>query len=308
MRLLFAGTPDFAAVHLRALIGAGQEVCAVITQPDQPVGRGRKMTPSPVKQFAMQHDIPVLQPNRLVRADLSAYPVDLMIVVAYGQILRPDVLAFPTRGCINVHASLLPKWRGAAPIARAILAGDRETGISLMQMDRGLDTGAVLAQVRTPIEKTDTSASLEARLAELGQDLLVSSLDEFDNLAPVAQASSGETYAEKIQTSEAQIDWLQPAEHVRNHIHGFNPHPGAFSFANDLRVKFWTAELQTGSHTAAPGTILDVTRQGLIVCCGEGSLLVTSLQLPVGKGRVLVGHEIRNAGHLTRGELLTRNE
>ena len=298
MKLLFTGTPEFAAVHLRALAASSHEILAVITQPDQPVGRGRKLTPSAVKQQAMANDIPVIQPNRLTREDLAPYPADLMVVVAYGQILKPGVLSFPRRGCVNVHASLLPRWRGAAPIARSILAGDSETGVCLMRMDEGLDTGDVLARVSTAISTVDTSASLEIRLGELGQQLLVSSLDSFDTLEPQVQSTTGMTYAAKVNTAEAQIDWCLPSDQVRAHIHGFNPHPGAFSYLGELRVKFWTAETHEGGPQAAPGTISNLNKRGLTVACGEGNLMVTALQLPVGKGRVLVGHEIRNAGTL----------
>ena len=195
MNVLFAGTPEFAAVHLGVLLGATHEVTAVITQPDQLVGRGRKLAPSPVKRLALAHQIPVIQPQRLTINDLLPFPADLMIVVAYGQILRTDVLTFPSSGCVNVHASLLPRWRGAAPIARSVLAGDTESGVCLMQMDEGLDTGDVLAQVSTSISPADTSGSLEARLGELGSRLLVESLNTFDTLVPLPQSSVGMTYA-----------------------------------------------------------------------------------------------------------------
>ena len=306
MNVLFAGTPEFAAVHLGALLGATHEVTAVITQPDQLVGRGRKLAPSPVKRLALAHQIPVIQPQRLTIDDLLPFPADLMIVVAYGQILRTDVLTFPTRGCVNVHASLLPRWRGAAPIARSVLAGDTESGVCLMQMDEGLDTGGVLAQVSTSISPVDTSGSLEARLGELGSRLLVESLNTFDTLVPLPQSSVGMTYATKIKTAEAAIDWDLPSEQVRAHIHGFNPQPGAFSFLGDLRVKFWRSDSLENQHSSAPGTILDINKAGLKVACGSGALLVHSLQLPVGKGRVLKGHEIRNVTHLKAGGRFTR--
>lgn len=215
MKLLFAGTPDFAAASLAALLAAGHTVLAVLTQPDRPAGRGMKLQPSPVKALALQHGLPVLQPTSLktpdIQAELAAYGADMMVVAAYGLLLPPAVLALPRWGCVNVHASLLPRWRGAAPIHRAIEAGDAETGITIMQMDVGLDTGAMLLTRRTVLTPTDTTGSLHDRLAVQGGEAIVAALADWAALTAVPQPDAGVTYAHKITKTEAELDWAQPA-------------------------------------------------------------------------------------------------
>lgn len=295
MRAIFAGTPEFAAVALAAIHAAGIEVPLVLTQPDRPAGRGMQMHASPVKQFALQHHIPVAQPASLKLdgkfADqaqqthqlLSTTDHDVMVVAAYGLILPPSVLAIAPRGCINIHASLLPRWRGAAPIHRAIEAGDVETGITIMQMDAGLDTGDMLLVAREPISPSDTTGELHDRLARLGGKLIVEALHRLNanELVPSPQPLEGVTYAAKITKDEATLDWQQPASALLRHIHAFNPAPGASAQLGDTVLKIWRAEQVTG--TGQPGSILAVDMHGVTVACGEQALLLTELQKPGGK-------------------------
>jgi methionyl-tRNA formyltransferase len=295
MRAIFAGTPEFAAVALAAMHTAGIEVPLVLTQPDRPAGRGMQMHASPVKQFALQHHIPVAQPASL-RLDgkfadqaqqthqlLSTTDHDVMVVAAYGLILPPSVLTIAPRGCINIHASLLPRWRGAAPIHRAIEAGDVETGITIMQMDAGLDTGDMLLVAREPISPSDTTGELHDRLARLGGKLIVEALHRLsaNELVPSPQPLEGVTYAAKITKDEATLDWQQPASALLRHIHAFNPAPGASAQLGDTVLKIWRAEQVTG--TGQPGSILAVDMHGITVACGEQALLLTELQKPGGK-------------------------
>ena len=295
MNILFAGTPAFAAQHLKQLAERGVSFCAVITQPDKPGKRGKKPVPSEVKRVAEQLHLPVLQPAKLTAADITAFAPDLLIVVAYGQILRPDLLALPTHGCINVHASILPRWRGAAPIQRAIEAGDAETGVCIMQMDAGLDTGDVLRQVTCPISPTDTSLTLMEKLSELGVDGLVQTLNDIEQgkLQPLPQPEEG-TYAKKILKQEAQIDWHTDALSIVRKIHAFNPDPVCFSHLNDLRVKFYQAQFVEADNQA-PGEILEVSKRGVLVAAKDGAVLLQRLQLPIGKGAILTGSDILNA-------------
>ena len=295
MRAIFAGTPEFAAVALAAIHAAGIEVPLVLTQPDRPAGRGMQMHASPVKQFALQHHIPVAQPASLKLdgkfADqaqqthqlLSTTDHDVMVVAAYGLILPPSVLTIAPRGCINIHASLLPRWRGAAPIHRAIEAGDVETGITIMQMDAGLDTGDMLLVAREPISPSDTTGELHDRLARLGGKLIVEALHRLNanELTPTPQPAEGVTYAAKITKDEATLDWQQPASALLRHIHAFNPAPGASAQLGDTVLKIWRAEQVTG--TGQPGSILAVDMHGVTVACGEQALLLTELQKPGGK-------------------------
>ena len=295
MRAIFAGTPEFAAVALAAIHAAGIEVPLVLTQPDRPAGRGMQMHASPVKQFALQHHIPVAQPASLKLdgkfADqaqqthqlLSTTDHDVMVVAAYGLILPPSVLTIAPRGCINIHASLLPRWRGAAPIHRAIEAGDVETGITIMQMDAGLDTGDMLLVAREPISPSDTTGELHDRLATLGGRLIVEALHRLNanELTPTPQPAEGVTYAAKITKDEATLDWQQPASALLRHIHAFNPAPGASAQLGDTVLKIWRAEQVTG--TGQPGSILAVDMHGVTVACGEQALLLTELQKPGGK-------------------------
>jgi len=287
MRIVFAGTPEFAAQHLQALTDAGREVIAVYTQPDRPAGRGQKLMPSPVKQLALQHNIPVHQPQTLrdpaAQAELASLQADLMVVVAYGLILPQAVLDMPRLGCINSHASLLPRWRGAAPIQRAIEAGDAESGVTVMQMEAGLDTGPMLLKVRTPIAPDDTGGSLHDRLAALGSNAVVEAVSalEAGTLAGEIQDDSLATYAHKLNKDEARIDWTRPAVELERRVRAFHPWPICHSTLDGAAVKIHAAEPGTGH--GVPGQIIDADKNGLDVACGEGSLRLTRLQLAGGK-------------------------
>ena len=290
LRVLFAGTPEFAAKHLAPLCDSGHEVLAVYTQPDRPAGRGKKLTASPVKQLAEARAIPVLQPPSLrdpsAQETLAAFAADLLIVVAYGLILPQAVLDAPRFGCINVHASLLPRWRGAAPIQRAIEAGDTETGITIMQMDAGLDTGAMLATARCPIDEHTTAASLHDALADIGPPLLLDVLDDLPGYQQQARAQddANATYADKILKSEAEIDWSLDATALARRIAAFNPFPICYTELGGERVKIWEGRAQSLPGTLeAPGTILQADSRGLLVACGSGALAITRLQLPGGR-------------------------
>lgn len=291
LNLIFAGTPDFAATHLQALIDSPHNVVAVYTQPDKPAGRGKKLQASPVKQLAEQHHIPVYQPKSLrnaeVQAELKALNADLMVVVAYGLILPEAVLnAFPF-GCLNVHGSLLPRWRGAAPIQRAIWAGDSETGVTIMQMDIGLDTGDMLHKVSTPITADETSASLYHKLAELAPPALLEVLNGLTagQFPPEKQQDSLANYAEKLTKEEAKLDWQLPALQLERNIRAFNPAPMAFLTVNvngvEERIKVYQAEVLP--HQAqAIGTVVAVNKQGIQIATQQGVLNLTQLQ-PSGK-------------------------
>jgi methionyl-tRNA formyltransferase len=292
-RLIFAGTPEFARVSLSALVDAGMLPLAVLTQPDRPAGRGRRIAPGPVKRFADERGIPVWQPSTLinkgVRQELEALELDAIIVAAYGLLLPQDLLAVPRAGCINVHASLLPRWRGAAPIQAAILAGDRETGISLMQMDAGLDTGAVYVQEALEIRATETAGELHDRLADLGARLLLRHLTDIldGRLQPTPQREAEATRAGKIGKEEALLDWHLPAAMLARKVRAFDPVPGARFMLDDEQVKCWSARPLTDS-TGTPGDVLSVPegpQDGIVVACGEGALCLLELQRP-GRGRV----------------------
>jgi len=287
MRIVFAGTPEFAAQHLQALLDAKRQVVAVYTQPDRPAGRGQKLMPSPVKQLALQHGIPVYQPQTLrdpaAQAELDGLQADLMVVVAYGLILPQAVLDMPRLGCINSHASLLPRWRGAAPIQRAIEAGDAESGVTVMQMEAGLDTGPMLLKVSTPITREDTGGTLHDRLAELGSRVVVEAAAalEAGTLKGEVQDDSLATYAHKLNKDEARLDWQRPAVELERLVRAFNPWPICHSSLDGAPVKIHAAQLSTGQ--GAPGQIIEASKDGLEVACGEGSLTLTRLQLPGGK-------------------------
>jgi methionyl-tRNA formyltransferase len=289
LNIIFAGTPEFAAASLQALIATSHHVCAVYTQPDRPAGRGRKLKPSPVKQLALQHELPVLQPATLKSADaqqqLAVFKADLMVVVAYGLILPAAVLQTPRLGCINVHASLLPRWRGAAPIQRAILAGDQQTGVTIMQMDEGLDTGDMLLVRTTPIHNDDTAQSLHDRLAQIGAEALVYSLRLLveDELQPQPQDDAQATYAAKLQKSEAQIDWQQSAAQIQRQVRAFNPWPVAQTVIDDSTLRIWNAQTVTESSDAVSGKVIRESGSGIDVATGNGVLRITQLQLPGGK-------------------------
>lgn len=287
MRIVFAGTPEFAAQHLQALLDAGRQIVAVYTQPDRPAGRGQKLMPSPVKQLALQHSVPVYQPQTLrdpaAQAELAALKADLMVVVAYGLILPQAVLDLPRLGCINSHASLLPRWRGAAPIQRAIQAGDTESGVTVMRMEAGLDTGPMLLEVRTPIGAEDTGGSLHDRLAALGSQAVVEALAalEAGELPGESQDDSLATYAHKLNKDEARLDWNRPAAELERLVRAFHPWPICHTSLDSAVLKIHAAAL--GEGQGRPGEILAASRDGLLVACGEGALLLTRLQLPSGK-------------------------
>ena len=297
-RVIFAGTPEFARASLSALVAHGIVPVAVLTQPDRPAGRGKRVTPSPVKRFAEQHEIPVMQPATLreqtVADALAALEPDLLIVAAYGLLLPQNVLDIPTSGCLNVHASLLPRWRGAAPIQAAILAGDRQTGISLMAMTAGLDCGPVFATAAIDIGADETAGELHDRLAVLGGSLLVEKLDDILNgtLSAVEQDDAEASYAGKINKQDARLDWSQDADTLARHVRAYDPVPGAFFFVADdaatstdslIRIKCWRGSAVPHVR-GAPGEVLESGRDGVIVACGDGGLRLEELQLP-GKRR-----------------------
>ena len=288
LRIIFAGTPDFSARHLDALLSSGHQVVGVFTQPDRPAGRGKKLMPSPVKVLAEEHGLPVFQPaslrpqeNQQLVADLNA---DVMVVVAYGLILPKAVLDMPRLGCINVHGSLLPRWRGAAPIQRSLWAGDADTGVTIMQMDVGLDTGDMLYKLSCPITDEDTSATLYDKLAELGPKGLIDTLQQLaDNrVQPEVQDEALVTYAEKLTKEEARLDWSLPAAQLERCIRAFNPWPMSWLEIDGQPVKVWQASVIAGPVNAAPGTIIEANKQGIQVATVEGILNLESLQ-PAGK-------------------------
>ena len=289
-KLLFAGTPEFARTSLQALIASGVTPVAVLTQPDRPAGRGKRLTASPVKHLAEELGIPVLQPARLgdpaVISELENLEPDIMIVAAYGLLLPQSVLDIPARGCVNVHASVLPRWRGAAPIQAAILAGDAQTGVSLMAMTAGLDSGPVYASATLPIGARESAGELHDRLAVLGGRLLLEKLDSIaaGALVAVPQDDSCSTYAGKIDTQDAAMDWSRPAIELQRVVSAFNPTPGAWFMLDDERIKCWEAEVCARGACEA-GTIISADQDGIVVACGKGALRLTSLQRP-GKRRV----------------------
>ncbi len=286
LKLIFAGTPDFAARHLAALLSSDHEVIAVYTQPDKPAGRGQKLTASPVKELALAHDLPVYQPaslrNEEAQAELAALGADLMVVVAYGLILPKAVLDTPRLGCLNVHGSLLPRWRGAAPIQRAIWAGDIETGVTIMQMDVGLDTGAMIRKVSCPIASDETSASLYDKLAELGPQALVDTLDAMaaGDTAAEVQDDALANYAQKLSKEEARIDWSMEAVAIERCIRAFNPWPISWFEVAEQTIKVWQAEVIDSDHGQSAGTLLKADKQGIDVATGKGVLRLLTLQPP----------------------------
>jgi methionyl-tRNA formyltransferase len=299
MRIVFAGTPEFAVPCLRAAASKG-EVVAVYTQPDRPAGRGRGLTPSPVKLEAVQRGIPVYQPENFrsaeSRAALRALEPDVMIVVAYGLILPQSVLDIPEHGCWNVHASLLPRWRGAAPIQRAIEAGDTRTGVCLMQMEKGLDTGPVLLAQALDIGPEETGGQLHDRLSELGARVLADALGLLRatiRLPPHPQPAEGVTYAHKLDKAEAKLDWVQPATVLANKVRAFNPWPVAEAQLAGERVRIHAASALDEAHTAAPGSVLRAGRDGIDIACGRGVLRLQTLQRDGGKP--ISAQDFRNA-------------
>ena len=313
MRVAFAGTPVFTEAALAALHGAGFEIALVLTQPDRPAGRGMRLQPSPVKAFALAHALALAQPRslrldgkypddaRAARDALTAAQADVMVVAAYGMILPPWVLAVPRLGCLNIHGSLLPRWRGAAPIQRAIEAGDAETGITLMQMDAGLDTGAMLVSASLAIAPDDTSATLLARLSALGGELVVRGLAG-PALSPIAQPKQGVSYAHKVEKSEAMIDWHAPAEQIERRVRAFDPFPGASFVLDGETVKLWRASVVPDMHSAAPGQVLRANAGDVVVACGQDALALHTVQRPGGR-RIDVAAWLQSTPGL-RGRLL----
>ena len=287
LRIVFAGTPEFAAAHLQALLDSGLTIAAVYTQPDRPAGRGQKLAMSAVKQRALEYGLPILQPTTLRDSDaqkqLAELKPDLLVVVAYGLILPQAVLDIPRLGCINSHASLLPRWRGAAPIQRAIEAGDGESGVTVMRMEAGLDTGPMLLKMATPLTGDETGGTLHDRLARIGSEAVVTSIRAIaaDDLPGEVQDDSLATYAHKLDKREARIDWNRPAAELDCMIRAFNPWPVAHARWQGQPLKILAAQVEAGGGPS--GQILDCARSGLLVACGSDALRVTRLQLPGGK-------------------------
>jgi len=286
LRIVFAGTPDFAARHLAALLSSEHEVIAVYTQPDRPAGRGKKLTASPVKNIALENDIPVYQPENFksdeAKQELADLNADIMVVVAYGLLLPQAVLDTPRLGCINVHGSILPRWRGAAPIQRSIWAGDAETGVTIMQMDIGLDTGDMLKIATLPIEATDTSASMYEKLAGLGPDALVDCLADIAAGTAVAEKQDDElaNYAKKLSKEEARINWSDDAAHIERCVRAFNPWPMSHFEAAENSIKVWQSRVAEHNSDKPAGTILQADKTGIYVATGQGVLVLEQLQVP----------------------------
>lgn len=305
LRVVFAGTPAFAAAHLKELIASHHEVVAVYTQPDRPSGRGKRLTASPVKQVALEHKLSILQPTTLknegAAEELAAWKADVMVVVAYGLLLPKAILETPRLGCINVHASLLPRWRGAAPIHRAIEAGDASSGVTIMSMDEGLDTGPMLSKAAIDITELHTTETLSQALEALGAITLMATLNGLESSLETAtkQPEEGVTYAHKITKDEAVIDWHLSAKEISRKIRALSPAPGCFTFYRQERVKVWEAIADTSADLGgdAPGTLIAMDKKGLKVACGDGQLVITRLQLPNKKpmslADLLNGHKER---------------
>ncbi|MFT7688303.1 MAG: methionyl-tRNA formyltransferase [Candidatus Azotimanducaceae bacterium] len=300
MRVLFAGTPSFAAQHLAGLLESNINIVGVITQPDKAGKRGKKTIPSEVKKIALSNGLPIIQPDKLTSKDLAPFSPDLLIVVAYGQILRQAVLDHPTYGCVNVHGSLLPRWRGAAPIQRAILEGDAETGICIIQMDRGLDTGDILAKRTISLNKTESSEDLIASLPPLGISALKEVMTQIEDksLSPIVQTEEGMTYAHKIEKVDALCLWEKSFEEIDRMIRAFNPDPVCFTYLGTLRIKIYQAKIPAQGQQdsdSCPGTVLNISKKGILVACGDGEILIERVQLPLGKGSILSGSDVLNA-------------
>lgn len=299
LRIIFAGTPDFAARHLDALLSSKHQVVGVFTQPDRPAGRGNKLTASPVKVLAEHHGLPVYQPKSLRPAEaqeqVAALNADVMVVVAYGLILPQAVLDMPRLGCLNVHGSLLPRWRGAAPIQRALWAGDLSTGVTIMQMDAGLDTGAMLHKIACPILPQDTSATLYAKLAELGPRGLLETLTLLadEQIAAKPQDDTLATYAEKLSKEEARLDWQLSAAQLERCVRAFNPWPVSYFIVDEQPVKVWKCQASDATHQSQPGTILHADKKGIQVATSDGVLTILELQ-PAGK-KAMAAQDLLNS-------------
>ncbi len=310
LRVIFAGTPDFAASALSALIESDHEIIAVYTQPDRPAGRGRKLRASPVKELTLENDIPVFQPENLKETEtqdvLRTFNADVMVVAAYGLILPQVVLDIPRLGCLNIHASLLPRWRGAAPIQRAIAAGDKESGITIMQMNAGLDTGDILQLFACPITAEDSGGDLHDRLAKIGADAIVKILNDLDSnkLKPTVQDDSLATYAHKLDKKEALINWQQPATKIERLIRAFNPWPVAFTCINEKTLRIWQAQALAENSDLEAGTIIACDKKGIDISCGEGTLRLLKLQPSGSKAMDVASFMNGHAKQLPVGSLL----
>ena len=299
LAVVFAGTPEFALPSLDAIAASRHRIRAVLTQPDRPSGRGRHVAPSPVKERALELGLPVAQPGSLKDDDaargIAALAPDVMVVVAYGLLLPPEVLALPRLGCLNVHASLLPRWRGAAPVARAILAGDGETGVCIMRMDAGLDTGPVMLARATPIGARETAGELEARLAAMGGELIVEALDALaeGRAAFAAQDTAGATYAQKLTKAEARLDWREDVASLLRRVRALNPRPVAETTLDGMQLRIHEAEAVTAPPGPVPGTIASAGADGIVVIAGDGAIALTRVQLP-GR-RAVAARELANA-------------
>ena len=285
LRIVFAGTPEFASAHLQAILDSEHEVIAVYSQPDRPAGRGQKLKPSPVKELALKHDIPVYQPKSLrneeAQKELADLNADLMVVVAYGLILPQEVLDTPKLGCINVHGSILPRWRGAAPIQRAIEAGDKESGVTIMQMDIGLDTGDMLIKACCPVNEEDKASDLHDRLIEVGRPALIEAINAISEGTIKAEKQNNDKacYAHKMSKEEAQLDWSKSAVQLDCQVRAFNPWPVSTTKLDDLGIRVWEAEAVAENSDQEPGTLVNVDKNGLDIACTSGILRVTKLQL-----------------------------
>lgn len=305
LKIIFAGTPHFAEAALKSLIEQGLEIVAVLTQPDRPAGRGMQLKPSPVKEFALQHGLEVLQPSTLkkpeIQQQLASYQADLMVVAAYGLILPTEVLQTPRLGCLNIHASLLPRWRGAAPIQRAILAGDSETGITIMQMDAGLDTGAMLLKKSCVIDRADNASTLHDKLAVLGATSIVEALKlmQQGKLSGEVQDEQYATYAAKLSKEEALLDWTKSAEELGRAVRAYNPFPVANAMFNEVPIKIWQAGVLAESG-GVPGEIRRIEKNALIVACGQGALSLEILQKP--NSKMLPTVQFLQGFHLQAGD------
>ena len=311
LRIIFAGTPDFAARHLQALINSEHQIVGVYSQPDRPAGRGKKLKASEVKALALEHDLPVFQPQSLktdeALEELNSLNADIMIVVAYGLILPKAILDAPRLGCLNVHGSILPRWRGAAPIQRAIWAGDQQTGVTIMQMDEGLDTGDMLHISRCPIDNTETSASLYTKLAELGPDALIDTINRLANgeITPEPQNDTDANYAKKLSKDEANIDWSMDAEQIERNIRAFNPWPVCFTQMRGNTVKIYQANVV--EQSGAAGTVLASDKNGIVVACGKHALSISELQ-PQGKKPMAINDFLNGRSDwVTPGTVLGEN-
>jgi methionyl-tRNA formyltransferase len=307
MKIIFAGTPDFAATALTAIHAAGHEVALVLSQPDRPAGRGLKLSASPVAKFADAHEIRVEKLESLKTTEavdlVKRIQADIMVVAAYGLLLPQSILEIPRYGCINIHGSLLPRWRGAAPVQRAIEAGDAKTGIDIMQMDVGLDTGPILLENTVDIAPDETSGTLFAKLGQLGAQSIVDALRRISELRPIPQAAVGTTYAKKIEKSEAHIDWQQSATTIERRMRAFDPFPGCETTLGDARLKIWRAAVCDRPPNVAPGTVFDIPRDSFAVACGEHALRIITVQRP--GGRRITAAELMQSFSISTGQQCT---